>query len=94
MKQKLVRMVVMGLLMIVATGFQAGVASAEIKFGILPRLSAQEMHRMFDPLAEYLTKETGEKVAIVVTKDFAAYKDAVQAGSSIWDFRIPLSTCN
>jgi len=84
-------MVVMGILMIVATGLvQAGIASAEIKFGILPRLSAQEMHRMFDPLAEYLTKETGEKVSIVVTKDFAAYKDAVQAGQFDIAFSNPI----
>jgi phosphonate transport system substrate-binding protein len=48
------------------------------------------MHRMFDPLAEYLTKETGEKVSIVVTKDFASYKDAVQAGQFDIGFSNPV----
>jgi phosphonate transport system substrate-binding protein len=84
-------MVVMSVLMVVATVLvQVSIASAEIKFGILPRLSAQEMHRMFDPLAEYLTKETGEKVSIVVTKDFAAYKEAVQAGQFDIGFSNPV----
>jgi phosphate/phosphite/phosphonate ABC transporter binding protein len=84
-------MVVMAVLMVVAAWLvQVGVASAEIKFGILPRLSAQEMHRMFDPLAEYLTKETGEKVSIVVTKDFTAYKDAIQAGQFDIGFSNPV----
>jgi phosphonate transport system substrate-binding protein len=69
---------------------QASIASAEIKFGILPRLSAQEMHKMFDPLAEYLTKETGEKVTIVVTKDFATYKDALQTGQFDLGFSNPI----
>jgi len=57
----------------------AGVASAEIKFGILPRLSATELYGMFNPLAEYLSKETGEKVSLVIPKDFDAFKAAVKA---------------
>jgi phosphonate transport system substrate-binding protein len=55
-------------------------ASAEIKFGVLPRLSAVEMHAMFNPLAEYLSKETGEKVSLVIPKDFDAYKEMVKNG--------------
>ncbi len=91
MKQTHVRMVVMAVLMVVAAWLvQAGMASAEIKFGILPRLSAQEMHKMFDPLAEYLTKETGEKVTIELTKDFDAYKDAVKAGQFDLGFSNPI----
>lgn len=91
MKQKQVKTVVVGVLLVLVTWLvQAGIASAEIKFGILPRLSAQEMHRMFDPLAEYLTKETGEKVSIVVTKDFASYKDAVKTGQFDLAFSNPI----
>ncbi len=91
MKQKQVKTVVTGVFLVLATWLvQTGMASAEIKFGILPRLSAQEMHRMFDPLAEYLTKETGEKVSIVVTKDFASYKEAVQTGQFDLGFSNPI----
>jgi phosphonate transport system substrate-binding protein len=59
----------------------AGKAPAEIRLGILPRLGAVELFVMFNPLAEYLTKETGEKVSIVIPKDFDAYKEAALAGS-------------
>jgi phosphonate transport system substrate-binding protein len=91
MKRMKVKMLVMVVLMIMAAWLvQASIASAEIKFGILPRLSAQEMHKMFDPLAEYLTKETGEKVTIVVTKDFATYKDALQTGQFDLGFSNPI----
>jgi len=64
---------------IVVAGW-AGVASAEIKLGLLPRLSATELYGMFTPLAEYLSKETGEKVSLVIPKDFDAFKDIVKAG--------------
>ena len=91
MKRMKVKMLVMVVLMIMAAWLvQASIASAEIRFGILPRLSAQEMHKMFDPLAEYLTKETGEKVTIVVTKDFATYKDALQTGQFDLGFSNPI----
>ncbi|OGW39594.1 MAG: hypothetical protein A2010_15870 [Nitrospirae bacterium GWD2_57_9] len=60
--------------------FGQGTASAEIRFGMLPRLSAMELHAMFKPLAEYLSRETGEKVSLVIPKDFEAFKAAVRAG--------------
>jgi phosphonate transport system substrate-binding protein len=65
-------------------------ASAEIKFGILPRLSAVEMSQMFSPLADYLTKETGEKVTLVIPKDFEAFKNMVKAGQADIVFSNPL----
>lgn len=55
-------------------------AEAEVRFGILPRLSAIELHNMFRPLAEYLSRETGQKVTIVIPKDFEAFKGAVKEG--------------
>lgn len=55
-------------------------ATAEIRLGILPRLSAAELQAMYSPLAEYLMKEIGEKVTIVIPKDFEAFKDAVKTG--------------
>jgi phosphonate transport system substrate-binding protein len=66
------------------------IASAEIKFAILPRLSVVEMKSMFKPLEEYLTKEVGEKVTLVFTKDFAAFKETVKAGQVDMGFANPL----
>lgn len=55
-------------------------ALAEIRLGVLPRLSAVELTRMFTPLAAYLSRETGEKVTLVVPKDFTAFKELVAKG--------------
>lgn len=66
------------------------IASAEVKFGILPRLTTLDIYAMFRPLEEYLTKETGEKVSIVTAKDFAAYKEMVRAGQVDLGFANPL----
>ncbi len=85
------RIVVMTSLVFTAiVWFYPGTASAEIRFGILPRLSATELHAMFDPLAAYLTKETGEKISVVIAKDFDAFKAAVQAGQVDLAFANPL----
>jgi phosphate/phosphite/phosphonate ABC transporter binding protein len=65
-------------------------AAAEIRFGALPRLSPAELQDMYSPLAEYLGKETGEKVTIVVPKDFEAFKAAVKAGRVDIAFANPL----
>jgi len=82
-------------MMVVLTGIALwaalpGIAAAEIRFGILPRLSAVEMTTMFNPLADYLSKETGEKVTLVIPKDFSAFKDAVKAGQVDIAFANPL----
>jgi len=58
----------------------AGTALAEIRFGILPRLNAVELFSMFNPLAEYLSKETGEKVTIIIPRDFDAFKTGFRTG--------------
>ena len=57
-----------------------GRAAAEIKLGILPRLGPLELYDMFTPLAAFLARETGEKVSIVIPRDFDAFKAAVKAG--------------
>ena len=67
-----------------------GGADAEIKLGLLPRLSAIEMNSMFSPLAEYLSKETGEKVSLVIPKDFEAFKAVVAGGQVDMGFANPL----
>jgi phosphonate transport system substrate-binding protein len=78
------------LAVVMVLAFLPGVAAAEIKFGILPRLSAVEMTTMFNPLADYLSKETGEKITLVIPKDFAAFKDAVKAGQVDIAFSNPI----
>jgi phosphonate transport system substrate-binding protein len=65
-------------------------ASAEIRFGTVPRLTAPELQAMYSPLADYLSKETGEKVSIVIPKDFQAFKDAAKAGQMDSAFANPL----
>jgi len=65
-------------------------AGAELKLGILPRLHTVELYTMFSPLAEYLSKETGEKVSIVIPKDFDAFKTAFRAGQLDLGFANPL----
>lgn len=54
-------------------------ASAEITMGVLPRLGPVELYEMFTPLAEYLSQETGEKVSLVIPKDFDAFKMMVRS---------------
>ena len=61
------------LVVVTMIAFGAGAASAEIRFGTLPRLSAAELQTMFAPLADYLARETGEKVTLVIPKDFDAF---------------------
>jgi len=65
-------------------------AAAEIKFVTVPRLSAAELQAMYNPLAEYLAKETGEKVTIVIPKSFDGVKEAVKAGQTDIGFVNPL----
>jgi phosphonate transport system substrate-binding protein len=65
-------------------------AAAEIKFGTVPRLSAAELQAMFNPLADYLTAEIGEKVTLVIPKTFDGVMDAVKAGQLDIGFVNPL----
>ncbi len=65
-------------------------AQAEVRLGILPRLSAVELYDMFSPLALYLSKETGEKVSLVIPRNFDAFKAAVRAGQIDVGFANPL----
>ncbi len=77
-------------LVVAAVMLVSGVARAEIKMGTLPRLSAEELQRMYAPLMEYLSKETGEKVSLLVPKDFPAFKEAVKTGQMDIGFSNPL----
>lgn len=58
--------------------------AADLKFGILPRLAEKEMRDGFTPLAEYLSKELGRTVTLVIPKDFDTWRKEAEAGA--YDF--------
>jgi phosphonate transport system substrate-binding protein len=74
----------------VVGAFNPGLAAAEIKLGTVPRLSAAELQTMFNPLTEYLSKEIGEKVTLVIPKTFDGVMEAVKAGQMDIGFVNPL----
>jgi len=65
-------------------------AVAEIRFGTVPRLNAPELQSMFTPLADYLSGEVGEKVTIVIPKNFDGVGEMVKAGQMDIGFVNPL----
>lgn len=70
--------------------FHPVTAAAEIKFGTVPRLSTVELQTMFNPLVDYLTREVGEKVTLVIPRNFDGVKEAVKAGQMDIGFVNPL----
>ncbi|MBI4763326.1 MAG: phosphate/phosphite/phosphonate ABC transporter substrate-binding protein [Deltaproteobacteria bacterium] len=65
-------------------------STAEIKFGLLPRLPEKQLLEMFIPLAQYLEKETAAKVTLIIPKDFDTYTKQAIAG----DFDIGFTNPN
>lgn len=65
-------------------------ATGEIMIGILPRLGPMELYDMFTPLAEYLERETGEKVRMVIPKSFNDFKNIVRSDLVDLGFSNPL----
>lgn len=51
---------------------------ADLVMGVFPRRPVAVTHKAFKPLAEKLSKELGEKVELVVAKDFKAFWKGVQ----------------
>jgi phosphonate transport system substrate-binding protein len=91
LRKKTRRLVVAGIVFMAALiTIDSRPAAAEIRLGTVPRLSAAELQVMYSPLAEYLAKETGEKVALVIPKDFEAFKEAVKTGKMDIAFANPL----
>lgn len=62
----------------------------ELRLGVLPRLAATEITTMFTPLADYLAQKTGQRVTLVVARDFDAFKRQVRAGEVDIAFSNPL----
>jgi len=86
----LIRLAVAAVVVITAVCGPADRAQAEVRLGILPRLSAVELYDMFSPLALYLSKETGEKVSLVIPRDFDAFKAVSRGGQIDIGFANPL----
>lgn len=90
MKQNIWSRVIVWLAAIAVYAAVAGPASAEIRLGVLPRLSATELYGMFTPLANYLTQESGEKVSIIIPRDFDGFKSAVKNNAVDMGFSNPI----
>ncbi len=90
LNRALIRLLVAIAVAIAALSGTTTQAQAEVRLGILPRLSAVELYDMFSPLALYLSKETGEKVSLVIPRNFDAFKAAVRAGQIDVGFANPL----
>ncbi|HEY6011976.1 MAG TPA: PhnD/SsuA/transferrin family substrate-binding protein, partial [Nitrospirota bacterium] len=71
-------------ILILVTALIAGMfvadARAEIRLGILPRLNPVEMYTMFKPLADYWSREIGEKTTLVIPMDFESFKTQFKSG--------------
>lgn len=71
------KMLLLVLIALLALPFWA--IASELKFGVLPRLTEKEMREGFTPLAEYLSKELGVKVTLVIPKDFDTWRKEAEA---------------
>lgn len=80
--QKRSTVVLVRMVLLLGVAVWAAPSRAEIRLAILPRLSAVELNTMFSPLADYLSRETGEKVTLIVPKDFNAFKSLIQSGQA------------
>lgn len=62
---------------------------AQVKVGILPRLAPSEMTKMFNPLVEYLSAELGQKVELVIPKDFETFTQMLKEGKFDYAYANP-----
>jgi phosphonate transport system substrate-binding protein len=54
-------------------------AMATLEMGVFPRRPVAVTHKFFKPLADYLSKQMGEEVKLVVPKNFGAFWKMVEA---------------
>lgn len=64
-------------------------ARADVVFGLLPHLSASELTVQYGPLAEYLSRQLGEKVNLLIPKDYDTFKALVKDGKIDFAFSNP-----
>ncbi len=68
--------------------------SAEYKISILPRYYPETLTAMLSPLADYLSKQTGEKIQYILTKNFADYEARVKNGEIAIAYQNPMVYVN
>ena len=66
--------------LVVLLALPVGAIASELRFGILPRLAEREMREGFTPLADYLSRELGVRVTLVIPKDFDTWRKEAEAG--------------
>ncbi len=75
--------------------FNSGLACAEeYKLSMLPRYFPEKLSAMITPLSAYLTRETGNSITPVLTKNFAKYEAEVLNGSIVIGYQNPLVYVN
>lgn len=73
MNRKLIPVLITGTI----TLLTSSAAVADLNMGVFPRRPVAKTHKFFKPLAEKLSQELGEKVNLIVSKNFKAFwKDA------------------
>lgn len=75
-KTKLLTMV---LAVFCALSWLPSIVLADVTIGIFPRRPAAQSAKAYQPLADYLSKELGEKVTLSIPKDFKEFWAAFQA---------------
>lgn len=62
----------------------------EYKLSMLPRYFPEKLNQMMTPLTEYLSNETGARIDLVLTKDFATYESELLKGKIAIGYENPL----
>lgn len=62
---------------------------AQVKVGVLPRLAPTELTKMFSPLANYISKQIGEKIELVIPKDFDTFNQMMKDGKFDYAYANP-----
>jgi phosphonate transport system substrate-binding protein len=57
------------------------IGAVEYRLSMLPMFGTDEINRRINPLAEYLSKETGFKITPILTADFAQYAQQLSSGA-------------
>lgn len=73
---------------------QAAAAGASYNLSMLPRYFPDKIMAMITPLAEYLSKETGDRIVPVLTKDFKDYENQIRSGQIHIGYENPLVFSN
>ncbi len=70
------------------------VCAENYKFSILPRYFPEKLTAMTSPLVDYLSLETGNKIELILTENFADYENQVRKGNFAISYENPLVYVN